>query len=217
MNQQKTCILIVDDHAIVRQGIRALLEREPDIEIVGEATDGNDALEKIKALRPHIALLDISMPGMTGLDVAPIVQKEYPDTRVVLLTMHEEAEYFFQAIASGAAGYVIKGASGDELLAAIRAVVDGGVYLQPSLAKELVGDYLRHKQTASFDGLTPREAEILVLIADGLPTKDIAERLYISATTVQTHRAHIMEKLGLHSQADLIKYAIRKGILKSNG
>ena len=216
MNGPKIRILVADDHSVVRKGIRILLEMEPDMDVVGEAGDGLEALDKFKELEPDILLLDITMPGMTGLEVAKVVNKESPRSRVVLLTMHEGDEYFFQALAVGAAGYIVKGASADEVMNAIRSVSQGGVYLQPSLAKKLVSDYLKNKSTAAYDGLTPREGEVLRLIADGLTNRQIASDLSISVTTVQTHRAHVMEKLNLHSQAELIKYAMRKGILRSD-
>ncbi|MBI4201281.1 MAG: response regulator transcription factor [Chloroflexi bacterium] len=215
MNGSKITILIVDDHNVVRQGLRALLEAEPDLAIVGEASQGQEALAKCHELQPDLLLTDISMPGLNGLEVAKAVHEESPNIKVILLTMHDEHEYFFQGLAAGASGYVVKGASADELLTAIRAVHGGGTYLQPSLATELVNDYLRTKKAAAYDGLTPREAEILRLIAEGLANKQIAERLVISVTTVQTHRSHLMEKLNLHSQADLFKYAVRKGLLKA--
>ncbi len=210
-------VLVADDHLVVRKGIRAILEMEHDLRVVGEARDGPEALALCRELEPDIVLLDISMPGMSGIEVARRVQQEQPQTRVILLTMHEEDEYFFEAVAVGVAGYVVKGASADELLFAVRSVQQGGIYLYPSLAKKLVADYLRGKTTAAYEGLTPREREVLALIAEGLPNKQIAERLFVSITTVQTHRAHVMEKLNLHSQAELVKYAIRKGILRADG
>jgi two-component system response regulator NreC len=213
MKRPNIRILVADDHSVVREGIRALLEREPDMTVVGESGDGLEALAKFRELTPDIMLLDISMPKMTGLEVAKVVKQENSDGRVVLLTMHEGEEYFFRALAVGAAGYVVKGASAEELLHAIRSVNQGGVYLQPSLQRKLVSDYLRHKTGSVYDGLTPRESEVLHLIADGLANKQIVAKLSISITTVQTHRAHVMEKLNLHSQAELMKYALRKGIL----
>ena len=213
MNQENIRILIADDHAVVRSGIKLLLDTEPDLQVVGEAGDGLEAICKYRELMPDLLLLDIMMPGMTGLQAAKAISQEFPNSRVMFLTMHEGDEYFFQALAVGASGYVVKGASSDEVVSAIRSVNSGGVYLQPSLAKKLVSDYLRNKSTAVYDGLTPREGEVLKLIADGSTNKEIAVKLSISVTTVQTHRAHVMEKLNLHSQAELIKYAMRKGIL----
>ncbi len=195
----KVRVLIVDDHPVVRKGIRAVLEMQPDIMVLGEASNGVEALDKCRELRPDIILLDISMPEMNGLEVAGRVKDVSPNTKVILLTMHEEEEYFFQALAVGASGYMVKGDRAEELVSAIASVHSGGVYLEPALARELVNDDLRAKSVTAFEGLTNRQ---------------IAEALYISVTTVQTHRAHLMEKLDLHSQTDLIKYAIRKGILK---
>lgn len=214
MTTTKARILIADDHTLVRQGLLALLQGETDITVVGEAANGLEAVALVKELQPDVLLLDISMPGMNGIEVARSLQKEHSQTKVILLTMHEEAEYFFQAIAIGASGYVVKGASSDELMIAIHSVLQGGMYLQPSLAGELVTDYLRTQKNAAYDGLTPREAEILQLIANGSSNKQIADELSISVTTVQTHRSNFMEKLDLHSQADLFRYAVRKGILK---
>lgn len=208
-------VIIADDHPVVRKGIRAMLEMQPEVTILGEASNGTEALEKCRELRPDIILLDISMPEMNGLEVAGRMKDTSPNTKVILLTMHEEEEYFFHALSVGASGYMVKGDRAEDLVSAILSVAQGGVYLQPSLAKELVGDYLRSKASNAYEGLTQREGEVLLLIAEGLTNKQIGERLYISVTTVQTHRANLMEKLNLHSQADLIKYAIRKGILKS--
>ncbi|MBI4311616.1 MAG: response regulator transcription factor [Chloroflexi bacterium] len=214
MSVQRARVLIVDDHPVVRKGIRAVLEAEPSIEVVGEASNGLEALKKCGEISPDVLFLDISMPVMNGLEASGRIKAEYPNTKVILLTMHEEDEYFFQALSVGASGYMIKGAKSEELVMAIQSVMQGGVYLQPSLAKELVTDYLRTKAAAAYDGLTQREAEVLQHIAEGFTNKQIAEQLYISITTVQTHRAHLMEKLDLHTQAELIKYAIKKGILK---
>lgn len=214
MTANKTRILLADDHPIVRQGVRALLEAEiPEIEIVYEASDGQMALEKARELRPEVLILDISMPLMSGLEVAAVVRREMPESSVILLTMHEGDEYFFQGLSVGASGYVVKGADGTEIAAAVQAVVEGGLYIHPSLAKKLVGDYLTTKETAAFDGLTQRESEVLRHVADGLTNKQIAEKLFISVTTVQTHRAHVLRKLDLHNQTELVKYAIRRGIL----
>ncbi len=214
MSVQKARVLIVDDHPLVRKGIRSVLEAEPSIEVVGEASDGMEALKECAALNPDVMILDITMPLLNGLEVSSRVRSEHPRTKVILLTMHEEDEYFFQALSVGASGYMVKGARSEELITAIHSVMQGGVYLQPSLAKELVTDYLRTKAATAYDGITQREVEVLQLIAEGLTNKQIGEKLFISITTVQTHRAHLMEKLNLHTQADLIKYAMRKGLLK---
>lgn len=210
----QTRVIVADDHAIVRKGVRALLESEGDILVVAEAGDGEEVLARARELRPDLVLLDISMPGMNGIEAARALRRELPSIQVIMLTMHEGDEYFFQALTAGAAGYIVKGAPAEDILTAVRSVRQGGVYLYPSLAKKLVTDYLQTKVTSAYDGLTPREAEVLKLIADGLTNQQIAQKLFISTTTVQTHRARILEKLNLHSQVELIKYAIRKGILQ---
>ncbi len=215
MTDNRVKVLIVDDHKLIRSGIRLLLEQEPDFTVVGDTGDGHAAIAMLDSTEPDILLLDISMPSMNGLEVASEVKKKYPNCKMVMLTMHESEEYFFRSLTAGASGYVVKGADPQELLTALRSVHAGGIYLDPSLTKSLVTDYLLNKSTGSYDGLTAREAEVLRLIADGLSNKEIAEELVISVTTVQTHRAHIMEKLDLHNQTELVKYAIRKGILSN--
>jgi len=206
-------VLIVDDHSVVRAGIRYVLEELPDVRVVGEAGSGEEALTKVQELQPDVMFVDISMPGMSGIELTRRVKELMPDIKVLVLTMHEGDEYFFAALQAGAAGYVVKGADSDELVTAFRAVMRDGVFLYPSLAKALVTDYLREKKAAAYDGLTPREREVLALMAEGLTNKEIALRLTIGVTTVQTHRTHIMDKLGLHNQADLVRYALRKGII----
>ncbi len=208
-------VLIVDDHRLVRSGIGMLLEQDPDFEVVGESGDGKTAVALYESLNPDIVLLDISMPEMSGFEVAAEIRKKHEDAKIVMLTMHESEEYFFRALSSGASGYVVKGADKNELLFALKSVHSGGVYLDPALTRSMVSDYLRNKTTAAYDGLTTREAEVLRLIADGLTNRQIADQLVISITTVQTHRAHIMDKLDLHNQGELMKYAIRKGMLPS--
>jgi len=213
----KIRVLLADDHAIVREGVRIILESQPDMEVVGEATDGREAVAKANQLKPDIVLLDISMPGMSGLEACRLIKEESPQVQVLALTIHESYEYFFRIIHCGASGYVVKGATSQELLAAIRAVYQGGVYLYPSVAKALVEDYLRRvgtgEESLSYDGLTLREREVLKLVAEGRSNQEIADLLYLSPHTVQAHRAHIMEKLNLHSRLDLIKYALRKGFI----
>ncbi|HKZ50769.1 MAG TPA: response regulator transcription factor [Dehalococcoidia bacterium] len=208
-------VLIVDDHSVVRAGIRYVLEELPDVRVVGEAGSGEEAMAKAQELQPEIMFVDIGMTGMSGIELTRRVKELLPEVKVLILTMHEETEYFFAALQAGAAGYVVKGADSEELITAFRAVQRDGVFLYPSLAKVLVTDYLQEKKTAAYDGLTPREREVLALIAEGLTNKEIGLRLSIGVTTVQTHRTHIMDKLGLHTQADLIRYALRKGIIPS--
>lgn len=210
-------ILIADDHVIVREGLRTLLEAQPDIEVVGEAKDGEEAVSKTKETQPDIVLMDITMPGMNGLEATRQIKQHDPDVRILVLTMHEEDEYFFEFLYAGASGYFVKGGSSDELVLALRAVWHGDVFLYPTMAKKLLGDYLQgmraEQDKKSYDGLTNREREVLKLIAEGHTNQEIAELLVISTTTVQTHRANIMAKLGLHSRTELIKYALRRGFI----
>lgn len=207
-------MLLVDDHAIVRTGVRALLEEEEGIDVVGEAASGHEALTETRRLRPDIVLMDITLPDMNGLEAMTLIKEASPETQVVILTMHEDEDYFFRAIQAGAVGYVVKGGGADQILAAIRAVRDGGVYLYPSLAKALVADHLREQENPLVKSLSDRELEVLRFIGDGLVNKQIASQLGISVTTAQTYRTRIMEKLGLHTVAELIRYAIRKGIIR---
>jgi two-component system response regulator NreC len=214
----KVRVLIVDDHAIVRDGVRMILEAQPDIEVVGEASDGREALEAARQLSPGVVLMDIAMPGMNGLEATAAIRQELPDVQVLILTMHEDYEYFFELLRAGASGYVLKGASSDDLVSAIRAVHQGGVYLHPAVAKNLVSDYVKRMEPgedrARYDGLSDRERQVLKLVAEGKTSRQIAEDLFLSVNTVQTHRAHIMEKLGLHNRTDLIRYALRKGLVE---
>jgi len=215
----KTRLLIVDDHAVVRTGLRMLLEGESDIEIVGEAENASDALNQISQLNPDVILMDIGLPDMSGIEATRKIKQLAPDTAVVALTIHEDEEYFFKMLDAGASGYVPKRAAPEELLTAIRVTAQGEVYLYPSLAKLLVKDYLTQslqpKKQATLDGLTPREHEVLTLLADGASNNEIADQLSISPKTVSRHRENIMRKLNLHSRAELVKYAIRKGIIQA--
>ncbi len=215
MNKMR--ILIVDDHAIVREGLRTLLEAQPDIEVVGEATDGEEAVNKTQEIQPDIVLMDITMPGMNGLEATRQIKQKNPDAKILVLTMHEGDEYFFKFLDAGASGYFIKGGSSTELISALRAVWNGDVFLYPTMAKKLLSDYLQRVKTGSnkesYDGLTNREREVLKLIAEGYTNQEISERLVLSVTTVQTHRAHIMAKLGLHGPTELVKYALRRGFI----
>ncbi len=211
-------VLLVDDHAVVRTGLHMLLGQEEDIEIVGEAGSGREALNSIEQLQPDLVLMDIGLPDMTGIEVTRQVKQKWPGVAVVALTIHEDEEYFFQMLQAGANGYVPKRAAPEELLTALRTAADGGVYLYPSLAKLLVRDYLageRETVPSALDGLTDREQEVLAHLADGASNQDIAETLNISPKTVARHRENIMRKLNLHSRSELVKYAIRKGIIKA--
>ncbi|HTP09072.1 MAG TPA: response regulator transcription factor [Anaerolineae bacterium] len=211
-------VLLVDDHAVVRTGLHMLLGQEDDIEIVGEAGSGREALNSTEQLHPNLVLIDIGLPDMTGIEVTRQIKQQWPDVAVVALTIHEDEEYFFQMLQAGANGYVPKRAAPEELLTALRTAAEGGVYLYPSLAKLLVRDYLSGEREATadtLDGLTDREQEVLAHLADGASNQDIAETLNISPKTVARHRENIMRKLNLHSRSELVKYAIRKGIIKA--
>jgi DNA-binding NarL/FixJ family response regulator len=209
-------VLVADDHAIVREGVHQLLAQQPDIEVVGEAADGAQALAMARRLKPDLVLMDIGMPGMNGLEATRALKAERPQTNVLVLTMQEGEEYFFHLLEAGASGYVLKGASSAELLSAIRAVQQGGVYLNPMMTKQVLRDVLRRpdQTNAASDPLTPREREVLKLIAEGKTNREIADELVLSLNTVQTHRQHIMEKLNLHNRTELVKYAIRRGLIQ---
>jgi DNA-binding NarL/FixJ family response regulator len=213
----KIRVLLADDHAILRDGIRALLEDEPDMLVVGEAEDGHTAVRLIGELAPDVVLLDIGMPLLNGLDAARQIKRDYPKTRVLILTMHENEEYVRQVLASGALGYILKDAAASDLLEAIRAVHRGEAVLSPAITRLVIEDYLRWgdlQSTQQENDLSPREREVLQLIAEGYTNKQIAEILVISVKTVQTHRTNLMSKLDLHDRGELIKYAIQKKIIE---
>lgn len=213
----KIRVLICDDHTILREGIRLLLNSQPDIEVVAEAVDGREAVDKAREVKPDIILMDIAMPLLNGLEATKQIRRDNPNMRVLVLTMYESDEYVSQMLEAGAAGYVLKKVAGSELVYAIHSVYNGEAFLYPSITKRLVEDYLRRvelgQERDSFDGLTDREREVLQLIAEGHTNKEIADLLNLSVRTVQNHRAHIMEKLGMHDRGELIKYAIQKGII----
>jgi two-component system response regulator NreC len=217
----KIRVLICDDHAILRDGIRLLLNSQPDMDVVGEAVDGRDAVEKVRVLKPDIVLMDIAMPLLNGLQATKQIRRDDPNMRVLVLTMYESDEYVSQMLEAGVMGYVLKKAAGSELVHAIRAVHQGEAFLYPSIAKWLVKDYMRRmdagQERVSFDGLTDREREVLQLVAEGHSNRQIADLLNLSIRTVQNHRAHIMEKLGMHDRGELIKYAVQKGIIELSG
>jgi DNA-binding NarL/FixJ family response regulator len=211
--KEKIKVVLVDDHAILRDGIRALLNLSDDIEIVGEASEGNEAIEKVSKLDPDVVVMDIALPGMDGLEASRRITKQFPRTKILILTQHDEKEFIFSAIKAGVLGYLPKRALGTELISAIRTVNRGDSFLYPSAASMLINNYRTNAQEQDpYDSLTPREREILKLIADGKTTKDIAGALCISLKTVTGHRTHIMEKLGFHNRTELIKYALRKGL-----
>jgi len=217
----KIRLLMVDDHEIVRAGLRMLLQTQPDIEIVAEADNGRDAVARARELQPDIVLMDISLPDLDGFEATQQIKRALPKTAVLALTMHESDEYFFKMLQAGASGYVPKKAAPTDLVTAIRTVYEGGVFLYPALAKSLVRDYIGRategSERAALDGLTEREQEVLKLIADGLTNQEIADKLTISVKTVERHRANIMGKLNLHSRTELVKYAIRKGMIDVEG
>ena len=214
-----TRLLLVDDHAVVRSGLRMLLSAESDVEIAGEASTAAQALSEVGSKKPDVILMDIGLPDMSGIEATRQIKQKYPQVAIVALTIHEDEEYFFKMLEAGASGYVPKRAAPEELLTAIRAAARGEVYLYPSLAKLLVKDYLNQERPVgeppTGDGLTDREQEVLTYLADGVNNEHIAAALFISPKTVERHRENIMRKLNLHSRAELVRYAIRKGIIKA--
>ena len=210
-------LMLVDDHEVVRSGLRMLLESEEDIEIVGECSSGEEAVSEAAQLMPDVILMDIGLPDISGIEVTKEIKSASPETAIVALTIHEDEEYFFKMLDAGASGYVPKRAAPEELLTAIHVAAGGDVYLYPSLATLLVKDYLAvdpdAKDRKDLDGLTSREQEVLAHLADGASNAEIAETLSISPKTVARHRENIMRKLNLHSRTELVKYAIRKGII----
>lgn len=213
----KIKILIVDDHVLIREGIRSLLENQPDIEILDEATNGSEAIQKTIALKPDIVLMDITMPVMGGIEATVAIKEAVPDTKILVLSVHEEDHYLSEILKAGASGYFIKGGSSSELISALRTVQEGHVFLYPTMTKKLVGNYLvqlnKGLNDQNYSNLTPREKEILRLIAEGHSNRDIASMLFLSPATIQTHRSNIMLKLQVHSRSELTKYAISRGII----
>ena len=214
----KIRVILADDHAVVRSGIRMLLEAQPDIEIVAEVESGREAVEQVRKMRPDVVLMDVQMPELNGIEATQQIKKLAPETAILALTMHEDDQYFFEMLHSGASGYVPKRAAPDELVTAIRTVARGEIFLYPSLATRLVQDYLKRAdaddQPLVYDDLTPREREVLVLIAEGLTNAEIADKLVISVKTVDRHRENLMRKLNMHNRIDLVKYAIRTGLIE---
>ncbi len=212
-------LLLVDDHAVVRSGLKMLLSGQKDMEIVGEAASAAEALSETERVQPTVVLMDIGLPDQTGIEATRAIKIKFPDVKIVALTIHEDEEYFFQMLNAGASGYVPKRAAPEELITAIKAAAIGEVYLYPSLAKFLVRDFLSAEQPAgekvNLDGLTEREHEVLTHLAEGASNVEIASSLVISPKTVERHRENIMRKLNLHSRSDLVRYAIRKGIIKA--
>ena len=213
---QKIKVLVVDDHTIVRDGICALLALAGDIEVVGEAANGSDALKLVEQLKPDVVLMDIAMPIMGGLEATRRISREFPRTRVLVLTQYDDKEYVFPVIEAGASGFISKAAASSELTLGIRSIYQGDSFLSPSVARLLVEDYQRGGRLVGrdpYDELTDRERDVLKLVAEGHSTQEIASMLTISLKTVEGHRTSLMAKLGIHNRIDLVKYAMRKGVI----
>lgn len=216
MSTPKIKVLIVDDHTIVRDGICALLALTGDVEVVGEAANGNEALQKVKELMPDVVLMDIAMPIMGGLEATRRIRKEFPRTKVLILTQHEDKEFVFPVIEAGASGFISKVAASSELTAGIRSIHQGDSYLSPSVAKLLLEDYRLGAGRTSHDPykqLTDRERDVFKLVAEGHTTREIARILVVTPKTVEGHKTSLMAKLGIHNRVELVKYALRKGII----
>lgn len=210
-------VLIADDHTIVRSGVHLLLEAEADIEVVGEALDGREALKLAKSLQPDVVLMDITMPVMDGLEATKQLKTRFPHINVLVLTMHRSDEYFFEMLKAGASGYILKGAKTNELINAVRVVHQGEVFLYPTMTQKLVQGYLQLAdwENESEPSLSPREKEIFRLLAEGYSNKEIAEKLVISPSTVHSHRGNLMDKLGLSNRRELIQYARKRGLIQN--
>jgi two-component system, NarL family, response regulator NreC len=206
--------VVVDDHAVVRSGIKLLLEREDDIEVVGEAGNAKDAVFRVRAFKPDVILLDVTMPGQSGIEVLPTLLKESPESKVLVLSMQDDASYVREAFAAGASGYVLKEAADEEVVGAVREIANGGSYVHPSLGARMVAAEAKERAAAEADPLSEREREVLRLLALGHTNQEIAKMLYISVRTAETHRAHIMQKLRLSSRAELVRYALEQGLLE---
>lgn len=225
---EKTQILLVDDHDVVRTGLRGFLGTESDMEVIGEAVNGSEAIEFLRNSRPDVILMDLTMPVMNGLQATRIIHEKYPECLVIALTAHEDKGYFFEMLAAGAKGYITKQAASEELVSAVRSVAAGHVYLQPALARWLLEDYQRLSQQMSSKEFVPvgavdsgelavlsdREKQVLEFIAEGLTGPSIARKLELSPNTISRHRERIMKKLGLHSISELVKFSIRTGLIE---
>jgi DNA-binding NarL/FixJ family response regulator len=211
-----TKVLLVDDHAILRDGLKMVLDAQPGITVVGEAENGREALDLVEELHPDVVVMDIAMPQMNGAEATRQIKRRFPQTRVVILTMHENQQYLMQIVNAGATGAVLKRSAGSELVTAVKAAARGESFFSPSMASMLLEDYrvrLQQDEPDDADMFTEREREVLQLVAEGKTNKEISDLLTVSIKTVQTHRAHIMEKLGAHDRTDLVRYAMRKGII----
>ena len=217
MGSPKTRILLADDHALVRRGLRLILDAEPDLEVVAEAADGAEAVEAVRSEEIDLAILDIAMPRMTGIQAAREISRLAPHVRILILSMYDNEQYFFEALKAGASGYVLKSVADQDLLEACRAAMRGEPFLYPGAVTALIRDYLQRARQGERmpDSIrTPREEEIVKLIAEGNSAKDIAETLFISVKTVDRHRANILQKLGMRDRLELTRYAIRAGLVE---
>jgi DNA-binding NarL/FixJ family response regulator len=210
-------VLLAEDHTIVRKGLRSLLDAEATVTVVGEAENGRQAIDQVEHLLPDVVVMDIAMPGLNGLEATRQIKKRFPEVQVLILTVHTAQEYILQILRAGASGYLVKQAAPTDLVQAIQAAHRGGIFLSPSISRKVIEEYVQQASTAaeldSYETLTDREREVLQLIAEGSSTRQIAEQLHISVKTVETHRAHLMDKLELRSTAELTQYAIRKGVI----
>jgi DNA-binding NarL/FixJ family response regulator len=205
-------ILVADDHGIVRTGVKLLLDRQPDMEVIAEAEDGVDAVERVIEHKPDVAILDVSMPRMTGLQATHEIKQQAPDTQVLILSMHDDERYLFEALRAGAAGYVLKRAADEDLVNAVRAASRGEPFLTSTAQHALIRDFLERGDQP--EELTPREQEIVKLIAEAHTNKSIAEILHLSEKTVESHRARVLQKLGMRDRVELVRYAIRRGLVE---
>jgi len=218
---KKIRVVLADDHAVLRAGLRALLNAEPDLEVIGEAANGHEAIDQVARLAPDVIIMDLTMPDMNGLDAIAEITSQHLDTKVLVLTMHADEQYIVQVIQSGAAGYVLKSAADTDLIHAIRQVAQGKTYLYPDAAHILVEYYRRqdvnrHKEEDSLSLLSEREREVLTYTARGFSSREIGEMLFISDKTVETYRRRLMEKLDLHHRSDIVQYALQKGLLEAD-
>jgi two-component system response regulator NreC len=211
----KIKVLLAEDHTIVRKGLRSLLDAETEIKVVGEAEDGRQAIEQVQRLLPDVVLMDITMPVLNGLEATRQIKKLFPQVKVLVLTVHSTEEYIFQILRAGASGYVVKQAAVSELVQAIQTVYQGDSFLSSSISRRVVEEYGRRAEAMEdkYDKLTDREREVLQLVAEGRTNREIAQLLHVTVKTVEAHRAHVMDKLSLHSTAELTKYALRKGMV----
>jgi len=212
-------VLLADDHAVLREGLRMLLSGRPDLEVVGEATNGEEAVQQAEALQPDIVLLDLSMPALNGIEATRRIRTSLHESRVLVLTVHDSEEYVYQALKAGASGYVLKQAAATEIVTAIQTIYGGDYYLSPRISRAVIDTYLTQERrpTSQIDLLSSREREVLALIAEGVPSREIADKLCISPKTVENHRTNIMKKLEVHNRVGLVRAAVRLGLAELKG